>query len=66
MAAGIYIFKKTLNYTGVKDIIFFDQVGYKLFKYFGLFIYTMLPKVLGSPPFNERFDNFSNFHEYKS
>ncbi len=23
-------------------------------------------KSIGSPPFNERFDNFSNFHECKS
>ncbi len=23
-------------------------------------------KSIGSPPFNERFDYFSNFHEYKS
>ncbi len=25
-----------------------------------------IAKSIGSPPFNERFDYFSNFHEYKS
>ncbi len=28
-------------------------------------VYTILSKVL-APPSNERFDYFSNFHEYKS
>ncbi len=30
------------------------------------FIYTILPKVLGRPLLMNRFDYFSNFHEYKS
>ncbi len=25
-----------------------------------------IAKSIGSPPYNERFDYFSNFHEYKS
>ncbi len=28
--------------------------------------YTILPKVLGHPLLMNRFDYFSNFHEYKS
>ncbi len=32
-------------------------------KYFE--INTIISKSIGSPPSNERFDYFSNFHEYK-
>ncbi len=31
-----------------------------------LFILHYIAKSIGSPPSNERFDYFSNFHEYKS
>ncbi len=31
-----------------------------------IYIYTILPKVLGRPLLMNRFDYFSNFHEYKS
>ncbi len=35
--------------------------------YIYIYIYThYIAKSIGSPPFNERFDYFSNFHEYKS
>ncbi len=37
----------------------FDQCIY-------IYIYTILPKVLGHPLPMNRFDYFSNFHEYKS
>ncbi len=33
--------------------------------YINIYIFTIFPKVL-APPSNERFDYFSNFHEYKS
>ncbi len=31
-----------------------------------VYIYTILPKVLGHPLLMNRFDYFSNFYEYKS
>ncbi len=31
-----------------------------------LIIIHYIAKSIGLPPFNEKFDNFSNFHEYKS
>ncbi len=37
-----------------------------IYIYTHIYIYTILPKVLGHPLLMNRFDNFSNFHEYKS
>ncbi len=31
-----------------------------------IYAVRFIAKSIGSPPFNERFDYFSNFHDYKS
>ncbi len=37
-----------------------------IYIYIYIYIYTILAKVLGRPLLMNRFDYFSNFHEYKS
>ncbi len=61
----IYYIFKLLN------IIYFSKMCVCMYVciyiYIYIYIYThYIAKSIGSPTFNERFDYFSNFHEYKS